>query len=146
MMEAEPIRSSSVTTPLPLRNELRDLYAEESARIRQEFDATSSGRAALTRRTTLVENLIRRLWQDKISPEENSPSNFALVALGGFGRGWLFPYSDVDLLFLHADRDSEQAFKDSIRSFSQELWDLRMKLSPATRTLAECDRFRSQQR
>ncbi len=130
-----------MTTALSLSSHLRDLYAEESARIQREFEATSDGRAALARRTSLVENLIRRLWQEKISPEESRPSNFALVALGGFGRGWLFPCSDVDLLFLHADRDTEQAFKDPVRAFSQELWDLRMKLSPTTRTLAECDRF-----
>ncbi|MEY2394995.1 MAG: [protein-PII] uridylyltransferase, partial [Acidobacteriaceae bacterium] len=60
---------------------------------------------------------------------------------GGFGRGWLFPYSDIDLLFLYADRSGEQTYKESIRRFSQELWDLKLKLSPASRTLSECDRF-----
>ncbi|MFZ0587970.1 MAG: [protein-PII] uridylyltransferase, partial [Candidatus Sulfotelmatobacter sp.] len=69
------------------------------------------------------------------------PGDFALVATGGFGRGWLFPYSDVDLLFLYADRRAEEAHKEEIRRFSQELWDLKLKLSPASRTLAECDRF-----
>ena len=44
-------------------------------------------------------------------------------------------------MFLHAGGDTEKKFKDSIRSFSQELWDLRLKLSPATRTLAECEKF-----
>jgi len=63
------------------------------------------------------------------------------VATGGFGRGWLFPHSDIDLLFLHANGNSESEFKDSIRRFSQELWDLRLKLSPATRNLAECERL-----
>jgi [protein-PII] uridylyltransferase len=65
----------------------------------------------------------------------------SLVATGGFGRGWLFPYSDIDLLFLSADRTSEAAYKDAVQHFSQELWDLKLKLSPASRTLAECDRF-----
>ncbi|MGA3349409.1 MAG: HD domain-containing protein, partial [Candidatus Sulfotelmatobacter sp.] len=65
----------------------------------------------------------------------------ALVATGGFGRGWLFPYSDIDILFLHADRGSEETYKDATRRFSQELWDLKLKLSPASRTLSECDRF-----
>ena len=63
------------------------------------------------------------------------------MATGGFGRGWLFPYSDIDLLFLYADRGGEELHKDAIRQFSQELWDLKLKLSPASRTLAECDRF-----
>ena len=47
----------------------------------------------------------------------------------------------IDLLFLFSDRDAEQAFKDPVRRFSQELWDLRLKLSPASRTLSECDRY-----
>jgi len=124
-----------------LSGELRDLYSEQSARIHEQFIATGDGRAAVEQRTRLVEAVVQRLWQEIISPEESGPSGFALVALGGFGRGWLFPHSDVDLLFLHASSDSEPAYKDSIRRFSQELWDLRMKVSPATRSLAECDRF-----
>ena len=66
---------------------------------------------------------------------------FSLVAIGGYGRSSLFPFSDVDLLFLHAEQGQEEILKDAIRNFSQELWDLGLKLSPASRTLAECDRF-----
>ena len=124
-----------------LSSELRELYLDASARIQQQFAATGDGRAALQQRTRLVEGICQRLWQQIISPEERGPSGFALVALGGFGREWLFPHSDVDILFLHANSDAEPAYKDSIRRFSQELWDLRMKVSPTIRTLAECDRF-----
>ena len=124
-----------------LSSELRDLYTEESARIQQHFAVTGDGRAAVQQRTRLVEAIIQKLWQQIISAEESGPSGFALVALGGFGRGWLFPHSDVDLLFLHSNHESEPAYKDSIRRFSQELWDLRMKVSPTTRSLSECDRF-----
>jgi [protein-PII] uridylyltransferase len=76
-----------------------------------------------------------------VSADLTDPRDFTLVATGGFGRGWLFPFSDIDLLFLHADRRGEEAHKEQIRRFSQELWDLKLKLSPASRTLAECDRF-----
>ncbi|MGH9713013.1 MAG: [protein-PII] uridylyltransferase [Candidatus Acidiferrales bacterium] len=124
-----------------LATELRELYAKEFARLQQNFHATTDGRAAVLGRTALVESVALRLWNELISPEADSPRDFALVALGGFGRGVLFPYSDVDLLFLHAGDASEGELKVRIRSFSQELWDLRLKLSPATRTLAECDRF-----
>jgi len=128
-------------TTASLSSELRDLYTEESARIQQQFAATGDGRAALQQRTRLVESIVQKLWLQIISPEEHGPSGFALVALGGFGRGWLFPHSDVDILFLHANGEAEPTYKDSIRRFSQELWDLRMKVSPTTRTLTECDRF-----
>ncbi len=130
-----------MTTARSLSSELRDLYTVESARIGQEFASTGSGCVAITDRTALVERIALDLWREIVSPEERGPRNFALIALGGFGRRWLFPYSDIDLLFLFANRESEQAFKDQIRSFSQGLWDLRLKLSPATRILPECDRF-----
>jgi [protein-PII] uridylyltransferase len=124
-----------------LISELRSSLNDESSRIHREFESTGDGRAAVAQRTRLVEDILFRLWHDVISPDASKPANFALVATGGFGRGWLFPYSDIDLLFLFGDRDTEQAFKDPVRRFSQELWDLRLKLSPASRTLAECDRY-----
>ena len=130
-----------MTTAGSSSSALREVYTEESARIRQEFASSGNGCAVLAQRTALVEKIALQLWKEIICPEERGPRNFTLLALGGFGRSWLFPHSDIDLLFLHADGESEQAFKDRIRIFSQGLWDLRLKLSPATRILHECDRF-----
>ena len=151
-----------MTTVAAVRRELSDLYGRESAAIEQEFSVTGEGRTALARRTALVDSIVQRLWNEIIvgshsvsrssshpastnsgsSPADpGGPKDFALVATGGFGRGWLFPHSDIDLLFLHAGSSSESEFKDAIRRFSQELWDLRLKLSPATRNLAECERL-----
>jgi len=127
-----------------LISELRSSLGEETASIQRKFEITGDGRAAVAQRTRLIEEMLSRLWREIVSPGAFSldgPANFALVATGGFGRGWLFPYSDIDLLFLFGDRDAEQAFKDPVRRFSQELWDLRLKLSPASRTLSECDRY-----
>jgi [protein-PII] uridylyltransferase len=124
-----------------LIGELRESLAEESARIVLEFASSGDGRAAIAQRTKLIDDILKRLWQDLMSAEEAGPRGFALVATGGFGRGWLFPHSDIDLLFLYADRSGEATHKEAIRRFSQELWDLKLKLSPASRTLAECDRF-----
>ncbi len=124
-----------------LIDELRGWIVDQSARVQSEFEATGNGRVAVAQRTQLIDDILSRLWRDLISPDEAKPTNFALVATGGFGRGWMFPYSDVDILFLYGDRDTEQSFKDPVRRFSQELWDLRLKLSPTSRTLAECDRY-----
>ncbi|MGB6026089.1 MAG: HD domain-containing protein, partial [Candidatus Sulfotelmatobacter sp.] len=124
-----------------LISELRGSLIEESARIARDFAVIGDGRAAVAQRTRLVEDILKRLWQDLISADLTDPRDFTLVATGGFGRGWLFPFSDIDLLFLYADRRGEETHKGAIRRFSQELWDLKLKLSPASRTLAECDRF-----
>lgn len=126
---------------------MRDLYARESAAIEQEFFVTGEGRTAVARRTALVDSIAQRLWNEIVigagagQTDSDGPKNFALVATGGFGRGWLFPHSDIDLLFLHGSSDSEKEFKDAIRRFSQELWDLRLKVSPVTRNLGECEKL-----
>jgi [protein-PII] uridylyltransferase len=130
-----------MSTAATLRTELRDLYLAETTRIRQDFANTGDGLAAIAARTALVEQVLFRLWGEVICSGGSDPKNFVLVALGGFGRRALFPHSDVDILFLHADRSTEDALRDPIRNFSQELWDLRMKLGPTTRTLGECDQF-----
>jgi [protein-PII] uridylyltransferase len=126
-----------------LITELRSSLTDESAQIEADFAETGDGRAAVARRTRLIEDILRRLWREFISPgdRDQEPRGLALVATGGFGRGWLFPHSDIDLLFLHADRGSEQTWKELLGRFSQELWDLKLRLSPASRTLSECDRF-----
>ena len=124
-----------------LIGELRSSLAEVSDRIAREFEATGDGRAAIAERTLLIEEILSRLWREFVSSDETGPRGFTLVATGGFGRGWLFPYSDIDLLFLFADRSGEEAHKTEVQRFSQELWDLKLRLSPASRTLSECDRF-----
>src|ERR1035438_10602419 len=88
-----------MTSGATVRVELSDLYVRESAAIEREFSVTGEGRTALARRTALVDSIVQRLWNEIIvsshpgpSPADaDSPKNFALVATGGFGRGWLFP-------------------------------------------------------
>ncbi len=132
---------TTVSSLPSLGAELRSIYADGSARLQQEFAANGDGMAMARGRSALVDSLCQRLWKECISSEDGGPVRFALVALGGYGRGTLLPQSDVDLLFLHDGAWSEDAFRDRIRQFSQDMWDLRLRLSPATRTLAECERF-----
>jgi [protein-PII] uridylyltransferase len=133
-----------MSTAATLRAEVREFYLNESARIQQEFSVGPDGSRAIAARTELVEKVLLRLWGEIVYPAGGDQKNFALVALGGFGRRALFPHSDVDILFLHADHSTEGPLRDPVRAFCQELWDLRMKLGPTTRTLGECDTFDSQ--
>ena len=129
-------------TAAPSRiGELRSFLVAASERIAGDFAANGDGRAAVAQRTLLIEDILSRLWREFIFPGQSGSHGFALVATGGFGRGWLFPYSDIDILFLFADRAAEETHRESVQRFSQELWDLKLRLSPASRTLAECDRY-----
>src|SRR5712672_2322282 len=130
-----------MTAASSLIGELRDSITGESARIARDFASSGDGRAAVAQRTRLIDDILQRLWRDLVSAVEAGPRGFALVATGGFGRGWLFPHSDIDLLFLFGDGEAERAFKDPVRRFSQELWDVPLKLSPGARTLSECDLY-----
>jgi [protein-PII] uridylyltransferase len=120
-------------------SELRQFHATTLAHIQQQFGSATSGRSVVNQRTALVDQLSLRLWKQFICESAEGPTHFALVAIGGYGRGLLFPYSDVDILFLHDGLRSEREVKDQVRQFSQEMWDLRLRLSPQTRTIAECD-------
>ena len=120
---------------------LREQYAAESARLKQEFEATGNGAAAVAARTALVDSLVLQCVE-RIT--HSGVHKIAIAAIGGYGRRSLFPFSDIDLLFLCADEPTKLACRDVIRNASQDLWDIRLKLSPMTRTLADCDRLDSE--
>ena len=61
-----------------------------------------------------------------------------MLAVGGFGRRELFPFSDVDVLIL-IERESQAAgIKNALSEFVRLLWDAGLRLSHSVRTVAEC--------
>jgi len=117
---------------------LRDLYQQESADLRQTFERGGDGSATIRRRASTVDNVVREIWTGVAGNPERL--NIALVAVGGFGRRELFPYSDVDVLYLCANDSVEHDHHETIRSATQAMWDVGLRASPSTRTLKECDR------
>jgi [protein-PII] uridylyltransferase len=65
------------------------------------------------------------------------PANTALVGVGGYGRGELFPYSDVDLLILLGARP-DAITEAKLESLVQLLWDLGLEIGHSIRTIDEC--------
>lgn len=126
--------ASSIST------ELKQVHSAAFARLQQEFSSGKDGRFIVEERTAMVDAICRRLWKEFISDDAEGPIGLTAVAIGGYGRRMLFPYSDVDLLFLHDSGATEKDTKTKTRRFSQELWDLKLRLSPQNRTLSECDR------
>lgn len=125
-------------TVAPSITSLRDSFLAESARIDQEFAATSDGSKAIRDRSALVDRIVVELTHPILGPEI---TRLALVAIGGYGRRSLFPFSDIDLLFLCQDSATLQRHRDPMRLISQMLWDLRLRLSPAYRLISECETF-----
>ena len=128
-----------VNTAAPDLERLRQQSQQEAVALRESFKRTGDGGATIRRRSQQVESIIRQLWADCTgSPPDPLP--IALVATGGFGRKELFPFSDVDVLFLCATDAVEREYHDTIRVCTQAMWDIGLRASPATRTLKECDK------
>ncbi|ABF40490.1 UTP-GlnB (protein PII) uridylyltransferase, GlnD [Candidatus Koribacter versatilis Ellin345] len=119
---------------------VKELYRRESARIQQKFEETRHGPAVLEARTALVDDVIQRLWNTHLASAY--PKGVGVVAIGGYGRSSLFPHSDIDLLFL-CEKPETPDLKAKIRALCQELWDMRMRLSPTTKTVDDCSKFDS---
>ena len=66
------------------------------------------------------------------------PEGLSLLAVGGYGRRHLFPYSDIDLLLLFASERLALANRDSVAAFLRQLWDDGLRVSQSVRTPAEC--------
>ena len=65
----------------------------------------------------------------------------ALAAVGGYGRRELFPYSDIDLLFLAVDEPTRTGLKEPLGPYLQGLWDSGLRISQSVRTAEECAQF-----
>jgi [protein-PII] uridylyltransferase len=120
---------------------LRDLYAEEFARIEREFRSSSNGRAATRDRAALLDRVILDLSREFLAPDPAELKKISLVALGGYGRRALFPHSDIDLMFLCEDSAAEKRYRDGTHAISRALWDLRVRVSPTHRFLGECEKL-----
>ena len=120
---------------------LQELYTEESARIQKHFEESGDGKAAIRDRSALIDSVVSELWNE-VTSASGAIDGFCIAAMGGYGRRALFPYSDIDLLFLYAKEGHEEFLsRKVIAPLSQSLWDLHLRVSPTTRTLAECGKL-----
>ena len=127
-------------TPVALAvDDLRDQYLREMALVRQTYDRTGDGTAAIRRRSAIVDRILIEMWRRAFTGQ--TAQNAALLALGGYGRKDLFPFSDIDVLFVFADDKVEEQAKDTVRSIIQGMWDIGLRASPTLRTVKEAGRF-----
>jgi len=113
----------------------------ERQRIRAQFEAGTSAKVTLHALCELADSSIQQIFADVMKIHESPNDGFALLALGGYGRRMLFPYSDLDILFLFENEKSEAEFRPFISEFSRTMWDLGFRVSSAGRTIDECKRI-----
>src|SRR5271157_428037 len=92
-------------------DDLREQYTREMALVRQTYERTGDGTAAIRRRSAVVDRILIEMWRRAFAGQP--AQNLSLLALGGYGRKDLFPFSDIDILFAFADEKTEQLAKES---------------------------------
>jgi [protein-PII] uridylyltransferase len=120
-------------TQSPLSSELREYYEAESARLQNDFSATKEGLKYLREKSALVDSIVRRLWAEFAASAGPGPSQIVFAAVGDFGRQTLFPYSEIDLVFLAATSEAAEKFKDAFQKIPQGMNELGLKCNMTTR-------------
>ncbi|XOF33871.1 MAG: [protein-PII] uridylyltransferase [Candidatus Electrothrix sp. YB6] len=115
-----------------------ELHAQRQA-LEELWQQGLSGHELLQRHTELVDQFI--LAHFNASPAvQQACGDIALVALGGYGRRELYPYSDVDLLLLH-DRKAKKSMQEVAESILYPLWDAGFEVGHSVRSIKDAIRF-----
>ena len=115
----------------PLQSQRQQL-TEGRLRAFEHYEAQRDPQVLFAALTDLVDLHISALWQ-----AASGDHSAALVAVGGYGRGHLFPYSDIDLLILLPEVAPESLLK-AVESFVGQLWDLGLEVGHSVRSVPEC--------
>jgi len=136
-------------SPEALRADVLALFKEALAEgrevVRRRFEAGASGVEAARAQSFLMDQVIRLIHDfafEHVYPLANPTSGerLALVAVGGYGRGELAPYSDIDLLFLLSYKSTPHTER-IVEYMLYMLWDLGLKVGHATRSVDDCIRL-----
>lgn len=103
--------------------------------IAQGLPAHSSPREFLRQHSDMMDGLVRKAFQ-AARAKVPSPS-VCLMAIGGYGRAELAPYSDIDLLLLHSPSNKNE-LPPLAEQILYPLWDLGLDVSCSSRSIDEC--------
>ena len=122
------------TPELILATRVRDQLKADKQAVFEDFNAHGHVGQLLTRLRRAVDNALTEAWRGL-----GLPAHSALVAVGGYGRGELFPYSDVDVLLL-LPSEPDQDTTERLEKFIGLCWDLGLEIGSAVRTVDDCIR------
>jgi [protein-PII] uridylyltransferase len=115
------------------RRALRQDLEQNQRELAAAFDRGEDIDSLLAGRSRAVDAAVVAAWREVLGDSHE----LALIATGGYGRGELFPRSDVDLLIV-ADETVQQERRAAIEGFFAGLWDLGIAPGHAVRSLAQC--------
>ncbi|HUN48089.1 MAG TPA: [protein-PII] uridylyltransferase [Stellaceae bacterium] len=118
---------------------LKQAFQAGWSEVRQRFEHGASGTEVVRSLSFLVDQLIRALHDfvtERVYPAANPTvgEHVAVVAVGGYGRGELAPFSDIDLLFLHPYKTTPYT-EQVVEYLLYTLWDVGLKVGHSTRSV-----------
>jgi len=121
---------------------LMDSWQAARVRIARRLDAGGEGVEVARLYSTAADDLLTALWRfttDTLYPAANpsEAERLSLIAVGGYGRGVLAPFSDLDLLFLRPWKPIPRT-EQVIEFMLYVLWDLGLKVGQSARSVDEC--------
>ena len=127
-----PAKDPSQISARNLIESLRESLRDDRAALEQNFIQHGKAAQLLNAHSRLVDQYLRRVWR-----ELALPGTIALVAVGGYGRGELYPKSDIDLLIL-LDAEPDMKLQEKLHQLVGALWDIGLEVGHSIRTVAEC--------
>ncbi|MCW8931700.1 MAG: [protein-PII] uridylyltransferase [Gammaproteobacteria bacterium] len=137
-LESELAESQSPL--LPLKAAIKSIYEKQTQQFQEKHNIVH----LIRERSHAIDIVLTLAWS-----YYNLGNNAALLAVGGYGRGELHPFSDIDLLLLHDSEhpldipleeqtESNKEFVENLQLFITLLWDIGLEIGHSVRTVDEC--------
>jgi [protein-PII] uridylyltransferase len=110
----------------------KDALAAASAQFNVRFREGEDIRTLVYERALFIDCILHYAWY-----QFDWPAGISLEAVGGYGRGELHPFSDIDLLILH-EPEVLPSCRDNIERFLTLLWDIGLEIGHSVRTVRQC--------
>ena len=126
----EPVSGAESRSPGKLHS------GEVWSQIRAKFYATGDAAGVQGGLTAAIDRMSLEAFRGTL--QTAFPVGVAMLAVGGYGRRELFPFSDVDIMILVENEPLSLSIKNSLSDFMRLQWDAGLRLSHSVRTIAEC--------
>lgn len=108
--------------------------------LKEHQNAGASAALLLKRYTWMIDELVGIIWTfylNQNNSDDEQRLDLELIAVGGYGRGELHPFSDVDLLILLSNEEYDEA-KEFVENFLRFLWDIGLEVGHSVRSVKDC--------
>jgi len=117
----------------PVISAFKSAISACDAALAKRFESQGTAREITALRAAFIDRLLDMAWQQHVSAEDQG---VALIAVGGYGRGELFPGSDIDLMIL-TQKQPDRTVLEGVQKFLTFLWDIGLEVGHSVRSVKQ---------